>query len=292
LWNGNTSTIGLDYKNYGGDAEDSINKSPVIDYSTHFMTEWAPYIYTQQVLLQRFIASAGLRVEQHDLYGSEALPQVGLVANATYSTSLRISAAKGFRSPSIRELYIFPPRNEKLFPENMWNYEFGMTQRLGAAAEFEAVLFQSQGSNLIRTIYVDGRPRFANSGEFKHTGYELMAKWHQVTNLSITASWSDMNLGNETQGAPEKKLTLSAGYDFRTVGIMAAILHAADLYGADNRKEKLPDYTLVNLAVNVVPWRTLGVKFSLKNALDQDYQTILGYPMPGRTFMAELSYSF
>ena len=73
---------------------------------------------------------------------------------------------------------------------------------------------------------------------------------------------------------------------------MATIMHAADLYGSDNRMDKLPDYTLVNMAVNVVPWRSLGFKISLKNALDQDYQTILGYPMPGRTFMTELSYGF
>ncbi|MBN1560181.1 TonB-dependent receptor [candidate division KSB1 bacterium] len=291
LWAGNTSTLGLDYKNYGGDAEESV-KSPVIDYSERHITEWAPYIHMQQIFLRKFIASAGMRLEQHQIYGSEVLPKVGLVANVTVSTSMRLSAAKGFRSPSIRELYVFPPRNEDLLPESMWNYELGFTQGIGLNATVEAVFFHSQGSNMIRTVYAGGRPQFVNSSDFTHTGYEVMGKCYPTTNLKLSASWSDLNLGDETQGAPEQKLTFYCGYDFGVADLMATVMHAAKLYGNDRRQDKLPDYTVINLAVNFTPWRTLGLKFSLKNALDQHYQTILGYPMPGRTFMTELSYSF
>ncbi len=292
LWAGNTTIIGIDYKTYGGDAEDSTPKIPVIDYSEHFMTEWAPYVHVQQLLLQRFVASAGLRVENHNLYGTETLPKIGLVMHATSSTSIRASAAKGFRSPAIRELYIFPPRNEALAPESMWNYEVGVTQGMGAYAEIEAVVFQSNGEHLIRMQFDGGKPRFVNSGEFQHSGYELMARWRPSHRLDMTASWSDMDLGDETLGAPEQKLTFYAAYDFGKIDVMATLLHAAQLYGKDNREDRLPDYTLLNLAVKVVPWKPLGLRLTLKNALDQKYQTISGYPMPGRTFMSELSYSF
>ncbi len=292
LWTGNISTIGFDYKNYGGDAKDSFPQIPVIDYSEYFMTEWAPYLHTQQVFLKRFIASGGVRFEQHDIYGSELLPKIGVVANIMPSTSIRVSAAKGFRSPSIRELYIFPPRNEELKPERLWNYEIGLTQNIGSHAQMEAVVFQSEGDNMIRTVFEAGRPQFRNSGDFVHYGYELSAKWQPMTPLNVSASWSDMHLGEETQGAPEKKFTFYAGYDLGLVDLMATVMHAAELYGNDKRQNKLPDYTLINLAVNVVPWRTLGLKLSLKNVLDENYQTIYGYPMPGRTFMTEIFYSF
>ncbi len=292
LWKGNTATVGFDYKTYGGEAEESLNKIPVIDYSQHTMTEYAPYIHLQQLMWQRLVASAGVRLEQHELYGSEVLPKVGLVFHATGSTSVRASAAKGFRSPAIRELYVFPPRNEELQPERMWNYELGLTQTLSTAAEVEAVLFQSQGSNLIRMQFPGGRPQFANSGEFTHTGYELLLKWYPTSELNISTSWSDLDLGDETLGAPEKKMTFSAGYDFGKVNLMANVLYAADLFGSDNRQDPLPNYAVINLGANVSPWSTLGLRLWLKNALDEQYQTILGYPMPGRTFMTELSYSF
>ncbi|MBN1465902.1 TonB-dependent receptor [candidate division KSB1 bacterium] len=292
LWNGSTSTLGLDYKSYGGDAEASLNKSPAIDYGKRFITEWAPYIHMQQLFLYRFIASAGLRLEQHPIFGSELLPKVGLVTHITGSTSARLSVAKGFRSPSIRELYVFPPRNEQLLPENMWNYEIGFTQGVGQSAELEAAFFRSRGSNMIRTLYADGKPHFVNSGDFNHSGYEVMATWRPITPLDLSMSWSDLNLGDETQGAPQRKLTFYGGWDLGMVDLMATILHVAELYGNDRQRDKLPDYTLINVAVNFTPWQTLGLKFSMKNVLDQQYQTILGYPMPGRTFMTELSYSF
>ncbi len=292
LWKGNTSTVGFDFKRYGGDAEESLNKIPVIDYSRHMMTEYAPYIHMQQLLWQRLVASAGVRMEQHELYGSEVLPKVGLVLHATGSTDLRVSAAKGFRSPAIRELYVFPPRNEALQPEEMWNYEFGVTQSLTTAAEVEAVIFQSQGSNLIRMQFYNGGPHFTNSGDFTHSGYELQLKWYPIQKLNISSAWSDLNLGDETMGAPEKKLTLSADYDFGQVNVLANVLYAADLFGSDNRQDRLPDYTVVNIGATISPWKTLGLHVWLKNVLDEQYQTILGYPMPGRTFMTELSYSF
>jgi iron complex outermembrane receptor protein len=292
LWSGNVSTIGFDYKNYGGDAEDSFPQIPVIDYSQHFMTEWAPYVHMQQVFMKRFIASGGVRLEQHNIYGSELLPKVGLVANIVASTSIRLSAAKGFRSPAIRELYIFPPRNEELNPERMWNYEIGLTQSIAQEAQVEAVVFQSEGENMIRTVFENGKPQFRNSGDFVHYGYELSAKWQPMTRLNLSASWSDMHLGQETQGAPEKKMTFYTAYDFGKIDLMATVMHAASLYGNDQRQNKMPDYTLVNLGASVVPWQTLGFKVSLKNALDENYQTIYGYPMPGRTFMTEVFYSF
>lgn len=292
FWAGNTTTIGFDYKTYGGEAEDSFPQIPVIDYSRHYMREWAPYVHTQQMFLRRFIASAGLRLEEHNLYGSEALPKLGLVMHASPFTSLRLSAAKGFRSPSIRELYVFPPRNELLNPESMWNYEVGVTQTLAFNAEFEAVVFQSRGDNLIRLQFQDGRPKYANSGAFTHDGYELVARWRATDRFNMTATWSDLNLGDETLGAPEQKLTFFAGYDFGRVKMQATLLHAAGLYGMDGRQDKLPDYTVVNLALKFTPWKMLGLRLHLKNALDQQYQTISGYPMPGRMFMSELSYSF
>lgn len=292
LWADNTTTIGFDYKRYGGEAQESLNKVPVIDYSERFMTEWAPYLHMQQVLTRYFIASAGIRVEQHELYGSELLPKVGLVIHATNSTAVRLSAAKGFRSPSIRELYVFPPRNEKLLPENMWNYELGVTQSIGSTAHVEAVLFQSDGSNLIRQDFSVRPPKFVNSGAFTHVGYEVTAKWHPLNPLNMSASWSDVDLGDETQGAPEKKLTFYAAYDFGRIELMTTLLHAAELYGSDFRQNKMPDYTLVNLGASAAVWKSVEIKISLKNALDQEYQTLYGYPMPGRTFMTEISFGF
>jgi iron complex outermembrane receptor protein len=49
---------------------------------------------------------AGLRLENHELYGSEWIPQAGVSYKAAEQTHLKFSFSKGFRSPNMRELYM------------------------------------------------------------------------------------------------------------------------------------------------------------------------------------------
>jgi len=284
---GNTTTIGFDFKEYGGDAEDTVNKNlkmiknkPIIDYSEHSITEWAPYIHSQQLLFQNFIVSGGVRVENHKLYGNEVLPKVGLVYHIFSSSSLRLSAAKGFRSPAIRELYVFLPRNKELKPEEMWNYEVGLAQQIGSRFNLEGSLFRSEGENMIRTLGQFPNVRFVNSLEFTHTGYELVLNWLPIHHLQIAATWTKLDLQNETRETPGKKLT------------SANLMRAMDVYGADYQQMPMGDYTLLNLSAHVKPpIPYISFKLALKNILDTEYQTIYGYPMPGRTFMFDLNFN-
>jgi len=289
-WKGAGATLGFDLKQYGGDAEDTENKIPVIDYGAHEMTEYAPYLHLQQLLLQRFILSGGLRIEHHSLYGYETLPKIGLVTHLSARTTLRLSAAKGFRSPAIRELYVFPPRNESLEPERMWNAEIGLSHRIRQLFKIEAVLFRSEGSNMILTDFA--RRQFINSGEFIHTGYELSVFWHPLSNLELNASWSKLDLEDETLNTPGRKLTLSAVIRYPLLTLGANLVHARNLYGANFRSDPMPDYSLLNLTADLNVTGPVGVRLSLKNALDSEYQTLFDYPMPGRRLEADLSYSF
>ncbi|MBN2000801.1 TonB-dependent receptor [candidate division KSB1 bacterium] len=288
-WAGNIATVGFDFKNYGGDASKSVNKIPAIDYGKKEMTEYAPYVHMQQMLLKRFIASAGVRLENHNLYGNQVLPKVGLVSHVARFTSLRLSAAKGFRSPSIRELYVFPPRNQQLEPEEMWNYEIGVTQELGRA-QLDASLFRSEGSNQIQMKFPE--MMFVNSGEFIHTGYEMMFSWFPVEALDFSASWSKLDLQDETLNSPGKKLTTSIGYRVGRFTLGSHVIFIQDLYGDNNRRLPMGDYTVVDINASVRIVSSLTLHMALKNVLDENYQTLYGYPMPGRMITGDLSYEF
>ena len=49
---------------------------------------------------------------------------ISIISKLSFSqTTLKGSVSKGFRSPSIRELYLWAPANEELEPERMINYE-------------------------------------------------------------------------------------------------------------------------------------------------------------------------
>ncbi len=287
-WAGNMTTLGFDYKRYGGSAENRLSPA---DYGTYYITEYAPYMHVQQMFLKHFIASAGIRMERHSRYGSEILPKVGLVAHLLPVTSLRLSAAKGFRSPSIREMYFFPPQNADLEPERLWNVEAGATQYLGKRLKLDAVLFRSEGSNLVRASNPGFPFHWVNSGAFIHTGYELTADWMPVDGLTINTSWSKLDLGDQTLYSPGKKLTAYISYRFRWFSMALDFLHVMDLYGADFRKNPLKDYTLLNATLQTDVLRRINLKFSVKNVLDADYYAMWGYPMPGRHAAAEVRFS-
>ena len=289
-WRGNITTLGFDWKQYGGEAEDSRPKSRMINYNEQKIQEYAPYLHTQQLLLQKLIASAGVRMEVHELYGQEPVPKMGLVYHLLNQTSLRISAAKGFRSPAIRELYVFPPRNEKLEPEEMWNYEVGLSQNITQKAIFQAALFRAEGKNLI--LLDTARRKFFNSGEFTHTGYELGLEWLPNDRIEIAANWTKLDLGNETLNAPGKKFNLFASMRIAATRLSGNLELVRNLYGGNFRMNPMNNYTVVDLYYDIPLSRLLMLNVSLTNLFDTQYQTMFGYSMPGRLIMTEMRITF
>ena len=280
FWSGNTSTLGFDIKEYGGDAKDSLNKSPAINYDEQDIMEYAPYIHFQQLFWRRFILSAGIRTEHHEIYGFEWLPKFGLVAHVFDDTSLRLSASKGFRSPSIRELYLFPPRNEELKPERMWNFEVGLARELGTKAKVDIALFRSEGENMIRLIAPP--PQYVNSGEFDHTGYECTLQWFVFKSLEFYSTWSKLDLRDETANAPGKKFSAGFFYAPGKIKLSMNVLYVGGLYGADFHQNSIEDYVVADASVLYRFYKNLDFKIDLKNLFDSHYQTFYGYPMPGR----------
>ena len=287
-WAGQTTTAGFDWKRYGGTAVDAS-----ADYGSIFVTEYAPYIHVQHVFLGKWIASAGIRLEHHNLYGSEILPMAGMVFHPFHQTSLRVSASKGFRSPSIRELYLWMPANAKLTPDRVWNTEWGFSQKVGNAMAFDATVFKAEGSNLIQLQAPP--PKWVNGGTYSHTGYELAWSWKLFMHMETGATWSKTNLSRFAFNSPGRKLTAYVEADAGPVSLSAELLMVMDWKGLDtvNRQDVFPamkDYTLVHVSAKTLVWRGLRLKLQLRNALDEKYEAMVGYPMPGRNWMMEMEY--
>ncbi|HNW58526.1 MAG TPA: TonB-dependent receptor [bacterium] len=286
-WRGITATLGVDWKRYGGSAN---NVTTGMEFGSHAVREIAPYLHLQQLLFRYFIVSAGLRAETHSLYGSKVLPKVGLVCNPSEQVTLRFSAAAGFRSPTIRELYLFPAPTPGLEPESMWNYEMALAWRAAGKLRFEGVLFRSEGENLIR---VQGRwpaLQLRNSGRFTHSGYEISASW-LIAGGEISAAWSKLDPDDQTMYSPGKKLSFGIDMPYRRLHLTVAAQHILGLHGADYYAEPLANYTLVDAGLQLRLTRHAGVRLLLKNAFDSHYATMTGYPMPGRHGRIEWNYT-
>src|SRR5690554_542903 len=89
-------------------------------------------------------------------------------------TSLKAIMSKGFRNPTIREMYMFPPQNPDLAAERLMNYELSLLQSFpDARVSMGLNLFFIKGDNMIQVDFVNGRPLNVNSGEVENKGFEL-----------------------------------------------------------------------------------------------------------------------
>ena len=288
-WKGATVTAGFDFIFYGGNAFRNPTTEIYADHKK--LNELAVYVLAQQQL-GPFMIDAGIRMERHSLYGVEWIPQAGVSVLPWKGASLKLSASKGFRTPNLRELYMYAVANENLLPERAWSYDFTWTQHLlGGRLNTELCLFLTQGSNLIEVTVVDGKRANRNVGAFENKGIEFSADFQATRNLKFNANYSFLHMGTIYTGAPVHKIyvsgTWNAGRFSANVGAMAI----RDLYlstGADAVKSNYVDLKC-RLAFRATDWLTLFARG--ENLLNQSYQTMLGFPEPGITFLGGISIS-
>jgi len=292
---GNTVTTGFDFKRFGGNGESGTS----VPYQEKYITEYAPYIHVQQLFLKRLIGSAGLRIENNEMFGTIVIPKAGLVAHVAEATSLRASVSKGFRSPSIRELYFFPSHNEDLKPDEIWNFEIGWNQQIGRRLNFEAAIFQLQGNNIITlNKRVSGMGyQLTNTGEIKNYGYELTLHWIPIQAFEMGGSFAYVDMRNPIPNAPERKTTAFAAFRFHRFSLTGDVNIVKDWIGMDNavpvpHTYPMNDYMILNFSLAGPIYGPLNFNISLKNAMDAEYEAMYGYPMPGRMAFFDVRYDF
>ena len=216
LFQGNRLTVGADYFHFGGEAwnqffdghrETSANKS---------LNEVAGYVDFRQDIAAWLTLDAGVRVDYHSQTGTEFIPQVGLAFHLPENAEIKAMASKGFRNPTIREMYMFPPQNPDLKPEKLWNYELSFSQRLmDNRLSYGLNVFYINGENLIiRLPNPNGSGMLnQNSGEIENWGAEANVGYQFNPVWSVMANYSWLHMENPVLASPEHKLY--GGVNFR-----------------------------------------------------------------------------
>ena len=282
-----TLTAGADLHRYGGAAENRITS---LNYGDHRITESAAYVVAKVDSLGPVSVTAGLRYNYHSLYKGEFIPQAGISWKAAEGTTFRANAGKGFRSPTIRELYLFPSPTPTLEPERMWNYEVGVLQAFGQFANVDVAAFLAEGSNMILVGGAYPKLTLSNSGRFTHRGVEMSLHVAPTGTLSFKVAYSYLDPAQQTNANPRHKADGMLTWDAAPVEATAGVQWVSGLYGADNYSKPLPEYTLLRARINCAIFRGLSVFLSGENLLDRSYQTIYDYPMPGRTVFAGIKW--
>lgn len=292
-WTDNDLSLGVDFKHWGGEAWNADKtdgkESPIVD---KHVNEIAGYAMMQQALwADRISINVGIRLEHSSQFGNEWVPQAGFVFRPFASSRVKFNYGKGFRSPNIRELYMYAPRNPELRPERMDNFEVELRQWLfGSRLNVGLAFYYIDGDNLIQTVRTDGAPKNVNTGKFVNKGFELDAAYNLNSDWAFTANYAYLHTDSHILAAPKNKLFAEASY---TPGNWQFSLDVLSVWGVYTEETK-ESYALLNARVAYTfHFKTPLTLFAKgENLTATEYQINYGFPMPRATVMAGAEWKF
>lgn len=281
LFPGNTFTAGVDYMNYGGFAENekAMNGEGIVFTDTS-LYDAGFYGFMQQRLFNRLTLNAGLRYQKHEVYGSEWIPSGGFAFNVAENTTWKASVAKGFRSPTIQEFFMWN-HNPNLSPERIMNYETGILQSFyDKKIRLELTGFIINGDNLIVNVPMQG---LQNAGEVANKGIEFSANSNMVRDLDLNLTYAFIGMNSPVYATPKHHLYLSGNYSLKKFLFNTSVEYINGLDSDPSTNVSEETYTLVNAKITYRALKFAEFFLSAENLLNTEYETLKYYTMPGIT---------
>lgn len=295
LATGSRLILGMDYLRLGGEASNRFvndgHTEPIADLQAD---EVATYLDFRQRLTRHLSLDCGVRLDYHSRVGSEWIPRVALTCQLSRQSTLEALVSKGFRYPTLREMFLFPSQNPDLEAEQLWNYELSFSHRhsrFGCGVN----LFYLEGKNRIETVMVEGRPRNQNSGKIENWGAEGELSLAVGRLWNISANYSYLNMRYPVLAAPEHKLFFSVAFQKGRWRLQSGVQYIAGLYtelATTTDRASTEEFVLWNLrgSVRLAKWINLWMRG--ENLLAQHYEINAGFPMPGATVMGGVEIGF
>jgi vitamin B12 transporter len=280
----------------------------------------------QQLTLGRLSVIAGARFVHNGAFGNTGVPRVALTLLALRGgeifsgTRLRFSYATGFKEPRLEETFAGPPYtvpNPTLKPERNRAFEAGILQNLfGNKYAFTATYFNNlyydridYATNPATGIgqYVNVDKSFAQGAEvelqgkilpklFLNTAYTYTSTEILAAPVCTPANFCDptvLGVGEPLLRRPKHSATTLLNYLGRRWG--------ANLGGSFVGRRKDSDFLGFGInhaagyvRVDLGGWFALTSRVTayvtLQNALDKNYQEVVGYPALGANFRAGMRF--
>jgi vitamin B12 transporter len=261
------------------------------------------YFQDQIKLFDRWFTTLGVRVDDHDRFGTEATYRftTAYLVKQT-GTKIRGSYGSGFRSPSLYELYApalplwsFLGGNANLKPEKSTGWDIGVEQTLQIMKTHLSVTwFRNDFKDMIRymTDSATWNSYYDNVDKAHSQGIELTASLQPLDELAFKATYTYTEAKDDTSGSatygkhwayrPKNKLTFDANYSFlKKANLNLGLVYVGTRYSDADNNNKMKDYLLVNLAGSYDITKNLQVFGRVDNLFDRQYEEVAGYGTPG-----------
>lgn len=196
----------------------SVSKNGVTkEISEKEIDTYAAYLQDEINYGKWFIVPA-IRYDHHENFGSHTSPKLGLTYKANDTFRVKANYGKGFKAPTIQNLYcklvtnmgkpgiITVNPNANLRPETSNSWDVGVEKEWGKIST-SLVYFDTKLENMITTEKIDRNSyRYINVGNVRvkgieHTlGYELNPMWK----FKVNSTWLDAVNKDKNQLLPQR----------------------------------------------------------------------------------------
>jgi iron complex outermembrane recepter protein len=238
-------------------------------------------------------------------------PMIGANYYMNDSTRFFVSVASKTRFPTLNELYASKGGNPDLDSEKSINYTIGVNKSFGSTFAFEIAPFYHDISDRISRDLPDPDPSnpYHNTAKIKMLGVEANAMWTPLTDLAVNLGYSytdaeDKSPGQVTDNViniPKHTVNLRMNY---TIPVIECRVDLNMIY-LSSSYDQLPtaqrptqaviengDYTVFNVKLSRQITENFDGYLRFNNIFDKNYETSVGYPAPGRSAWAGITYKY
>jgi outer membrane cobalamin receptor len=280
---------GTDLARFGGRARD-VDAS--LDYGEHHIASAAGFSRAEWTPTSRLRFESGVRYDHNSQYGGITVPEFGAMFRLASNYSLAATVARGFRNPTLRELYLFPAPNPLLEPETLWNYQLTFQAHPRSNLSTWTTFYYADLSNLIVTTGRFPNLALSNAGRAINKGFEASAVWKILPRLSLNSGYAFLRSTNLAPYVPQNKLNYSLDWDARFAFLHFGGMTVGRTWADPAHAGQLGGYTVGTLKVSFFSEKPYNLFLMVDNLFNKRYQVVPGYPMPGINAMAGLGLHF
>jgi outer membrane cobalamin receptor len=269
---------GTDIIRYGGSAR---NITRDFAYGEFHINDYAGFSRLRYAATNRLQFNTGVRYDYDSHSGGIVVPEFGAAYRFGANYSVAASATRGFRNPTIRELYLFPAPTPTLQPERMWNYQVTVQAHPASTLLAWVTGYYADVGNLIVVTGFWPNLKLQNAGSAINKGLEAHARWQPSRRVSFNTAYAHLHSTNLAPYAPQQRLTYFLDLDVKPLFFSLGGSTVGRTFSGARQTLPVGGYTVANLKCTAPVGEHTGVFLMVDNLFNRRYQVLSGYVMPG-----------
>ena len=301
LQGGTEFNIGADYKNEDATSDgylDYFGSLIPADYELERSTSGL-FANVATSADKALLLQGTARYDDPDGFDSQTSFSLGARYRLGDSVSVNANWGEAFKLPSFSALGHPLVGNPDLKPETATNWDIGLAWSVNSDLRFSATGFFNDFEDLVD--FDNETFRNVNRKNVETSGAELELSWHSSENLQLRGqlTYTDVEVKGEDSiltGRPDWVGSLVANWqfaeqwdtvlDYRYTGEQWSTTR----YSGAEESRLLDDFHRLDWALHWAVADDWQLRLSADNLFDEDYETSIGFPAPGRSFRFGIHY--